>query len=1016
MSGTGITNVLSGTITDAKFSPDGSTMYVASGRFVRLVDVATGSVVHTYDLGQTIGALDVSVDGNTLVVAAKNALTIDGETSVAFFTIDLTAETVDQTQFTLFDEIPQLPYDLAFLASGKVLVSFESNSTLHLFDPAAGSIDSTGVAPYGGRANLIDSADGTTVYIVGSNLQQATFVYTDGVGITATDIRLPDPYAGASVPPPLSGAAAISSDGSLILSADRSIVLNASLANVANIDVRTFAGADIDEANNMLYLSLGNGVIAKVDLATGEAIGIYEIGKDIADQSSPASPGRKKFGDLVQVSADGSTLAVITVDGIVLLDLAAAVPVSTSGDDTITEGAQLFGLAGNDILGGDENGQDMRGGRGDDTYLLYQGGDSVYELAGEGHDKVFTNHQTYFLDQNVEDLEFVGAQGAWLVGNAADNTIIGGSGDDHLTGSFGDDVLNGGDGFDIAVYDYGSVGNVVDLALSGPPNTGAFGCDTLLNIEGLQGSVLGDTLSGDGKANLLKGEGGDDVLVGRGGNDTLLGGTGNDELFGGSGYDTLEGGEGQDVLDGGLGADTMIGGAHDDSYVFDHANDTAVELEHGGIDTVTSSVNIFALDDFVENLVLAGFATQGTGNALDNAITAGTSGVTLNGLAGDDTLQGNDLVNHLNGGTGNDHLFGGAGDDILVGGAGHDAFDGGPGADRYEGGEGDDIYLLDASDVVVERPNSGIDAIVATFENHTLAGNVEILFLDTGIVAGAGNILGNLIIGNESANLINGLGGDDLIFAGASDDIDVGQGGDDVLRGEDGNDALSGGVGDDDLYGGDGGDSLYGDAGNDRIWGQDGNDALYGGGLDDSLFGGAGDDFLRGDTGNDRVNGNAGNDTVNGDLGNDSVFGGGDNDRVYGGAGDDVLNGQAGDDVIVGGPGNDLLVGGFGADRFLFNPGHLGASLSATDRIKDFSSAQGDLIDLHNLDADTALAGNQAFAWIGGAAFSGTAGELRFSFAGNTTTITGDTNGDGAADFALWLTGQVPLQAGDFVL
>jgi Ca2+-binding RTX toxin-like protein len=109
-------------------------------------------------------------------------------------------------------------------------------------------------------------------------------------------------------------------------------------------------------------------------------------------------------------------------------------------------------------------------------------------------------------------------------------------------------------------------------------------------------------------------------------------------------------------------------------------------------------------------------------------------------------------------------------------------------------------------------------------------------------------------------------------------------------------------------------------------------------------------------------------------------------------------------------------VGGPGADRFVFNPGHLGGGLSATDRIRDFSHAQGDEIDLHNLDADTTLAGNQAFAWIGGAAFSGMAGELRFAFAGNTTTVYRDTDGDGTADFALWLTGQVVLTAGDFVL
>jgi hypothetical protein len=62
------------------------------------------------------------------------------------------------------------------------------------------------------------------------------------------------------------------------------------------------------------------------------------------------------------------------------------------------------------------------------------------------------------------------------------------------------------------------------------------------------------------------------------------------------------------------------------------------------------------------------------------------------------------------------------------------------------------------------------------------------------------------------------------------------------------------------------------------------------------------------------------------------------------------------------------------------------------------------------------VGGDQAFAWTGNAAFSGTAGELRFAIAGNTTTESGDTDDDGTADFALWLTGQVVLTEGDFEL
>jgi Ca2+-binding RTX toxin-like protein len=263
-----------------------------------------------------------------------------------------------------------------------------------------------------------------------------------------------------------------------------------------------------------------------------------------------------------------------------------------------------------------------------------------------------------------------------------------------------------------------------------------------------------------------------------------------------------------------------------------------------------------------------------------------------------------------------------------------------------------------------------IDTALAGDDTYEWTDNLGIAFTPTieNVLGGTGD---DTITGNAVANNLDGRGGDDIID---------GAGGSDVLNGRVGDDVLTGGFGHDDLFGGGGNDDLHGDGGNDRVYG------------------------------------NAGNDTVNGDLGEDSVFGGGGNDTVYGGNGDDILNGHAGDDLIVGGPGNDLLTGGLGADRFLINPGHLGGGLAATDRIRDFSHAQGDVIDLHNLDARSTHAGNQAFSWIGNAAFSGAAGELRYAIAGNTTTVYGDTNGDGTADFALWLTGQINLVAGVFVL
>ncbi len=68
------------------------------------------------------------------------------------------------------------------------------------------------------------------------------------------------------------------------------------------------------------------------------------------------------------------------------------------------------------------------------------------------------------------------------------------------------------------------------------------------------------------------------------------------------------------------------------------------------------------------------------------------------------------------------------------------------------------------------------------------------------------------------------------------------------------------------------------------------------------------------------------------------------------------------------------------------------------------------------IDADTGTGGNQAFAFIGSGAFTNVAGQLRYAKQSGTTYVEGDTDGDGAADFVIALTGTLNLVASDFVL
>jgi hypothetical protein len=82
------------------------------------------------------------------------------------------------------------------------------------------------------------------------------------------------------------------------------------------------------------------------------------------------------------------------------------------------------------------------------------------------------------------------------------------------------------------------------------------------------------------------------------------------------------------------------------------------------------------------------------------------------------------------------------------------------------------------------------------------------------------------------------------------------------------------------------------------------------------------------------------------------------------------------------------------------------------DEIFDF--AAGDKVDLSAIDANSTLAGNQAFSFIGAGGFHGVAGELRINVSSIAWFIAGDVNGDGFVDLNIKVNMQ--LQQGDFVL
>jgi Ca2+-binding RTX toxin-like protein len=171
---------------------------------------------------------------------------------------------------------------------------------------------------------------------------------------------------------------------------------------------------------------------------------------------------------------------------------------------------------------------------------------------------------------------------------------------------------------------------------------------------------------------------------------------------------------------------------------------------------------------------------------------------------------------------------------------------------------------------------------------------------------------------------------------------------------------------------------------------------------------------INGGKGNDNIWGGSGNDTVNGGKGSDDIRGNSGFDTLLGGAGRDKIDGGDDSDDITGGAGRDVLTGGEGLDDFIYLKASDSRPGGARDFIKDFDIL--DTIVLTAVDADSTTAGDQAFNFVGTAAFTGTAGELRYEKGSKNTIISGDTDGDGNADFEIALKGLQDLTAFEFDL
>lgn len=725
------------------------------------------------------------------------------------------------------------------------------------------------------------------------------------------------------------------------------------------------------------------------------------------------------------------------------------------GNDT------LLGLGGDDLLHGGADNDSVDGGEGNDTVRGGLGADTV--VGGIGDDVILQSADgaanTLDGGDDHDTLDLTGATGSTWSMSAVTNLLTTPNGTTLNISNIETFLFADGDDT-ISMTNYAGPVTVM----------GGAGADTIL------GTVLDDEIWQETGAGSINGGNGNDTLHGStDGGDTVFGGEGDDLLIAHADglTQTLSGFSDNDtfyfddaafdhsglVLDGGSGDDSLVFAIDTDGAVIDLSATDITDMEGIVFEDMGPSVDVTIQleSSIVGQSVYFGDETEIRGN--DNQGSTEVLWITGNhGLVDIGTWtfvdwggQGDHV--HFDLGDGNNNVTGSVMDDLFELHGGNDRIYATHGNDTMDGGADNDTadYTDFGASITVDAA-TGI--VTGAGYTHTL---IDIEYIDGSAFGdtfdGSGATEGVTFLGQGGADSLIGSDFADYIYGGFSADTLEGGDGDDNLDGGYGDDVIDGGAGIDyanypgfgggitvsllivgPQYTGAGGtdtligiENLSGADYNDHFTGTTGANFLNMQGGSDTAVGLGGNDTLRGWDGNDNLIGGAGNDHVYGDEGRDVLLGGPDYDALYGGEGNDQLRGDAGVDYLEGGAGRDILIGGEfigGAavgdgeyDQFVFRfvtdslPGGI-----ARDAIRDFEVGI-DVISLTAIDADSTNADpNDAFTFIGTAAFGGTPGELRYFNTAANTVVRADVDGDGVADFEIFMNGVLTLSAGDFLL
>lgn len=267
--------------------------------------------------------------------------------------------------------------------------------------------------------------------------------------------------------------------------------------------------------------------------------------------------GGSRFDDVMTGSADSDEF-----DGYLGNDT-----MSGAGNDTMSGAGgddRLSGNDGDDFINGGAGNDRLYGGAGADTIdggdgfdrLNYRWDEDVtggveVTMSGEGEGTALDWSDATDSFINIEEIrgtifddtfvgsdatdKFKGEEGNDTISGGGDDELFGGDGDDLITAGAGDDYIqanagadtvDGGDGWDFMSYEWDDASSGIEVTYNyetgGRIKDHSGATDNFTGIEGIAGTQLADTFTGNVGDDVFRGSAGDDIIDGGTGDDTAL--------------------------------------------------------------------------------------------------------------------------------------------------------------------------------------------------------------------------------------------------------------------------------------------------------------------------------------------------------------------------------------------------------------------------------------------------------------------------------------------------------------